>query len=91
MVPEFGWAVADSTAPAALEVATSPSVKDFQGRPLRWTDGSARISVPLRNQSPPRRMSLKLWNTTRSPSTVTVRINGSPIYDGPLPDEVLLG
>ncbi len=97
MAPEFGWAVIDPTEAAALEVGTSifariegmHAVEDFQGRPLRWTDGFARISVPLRGQSPPKSLSLKLWNIVQSTSAVSIRVNGSPIYNGPLPADGL--
>jgi hypothetical protein len=90
---EDGWAVINPTEPAAFEVGTSVflrsegmhAVEEFQGRPLRWTDGSASIFVPLIGQPPPKSLSVKLWNIDQSPSPVTIRVNGSPIFNGSLP------
>ena len=32
---------------------------------------------------------MKLWNVAQAPSTVSVRVNGNPGYDGPLPADGL--
>jgi hypothetical protein len=97
MAPEFGWAVIDSAKPAALEIGTTMfaqssgmhALEEFQGRRLRWTDGAASISVPVFGKSPPKNLSVKLWNLNQSSAPVTIRVNGSQVFDGTLPAEGL--
>jgi radical SAM protein with 4Fe4S-binding SPASM domain len=93
MAPEFGWAAIEPRKPAALEVGTTIFAQtrgmhppeNFQGRPLRWTDGAATISIPLLGKSPPKNLFVKLWNLTQSPDPVTIRVNGSQLFHGTLP------
>ena len=65
------------------------ALEDYEGRPLRWTNGSASISVPLSGQSPPKNLSVKLRNLNQSSAPVTIRVNGSQLFEGTLPAEGL--
>jgi hypothetical protein len=92
MAGDIGWNVADPTRSAALEVATQPlaeaeGLSKFElqdGRPLRWTDGAARIRVPILGSVPPSAVSVKVWNMG-DPTPLTIRLNGACVFDGLLP------
>jgi hypothetical protein len=64
---------------------------DPQGQPFRWTDGSARLVIPLDPARPPRALWVQ-FHTRRSPkvpaATVRMVVNGRELFSGEPADDL---
>ncbi len=57
---------------------------EMAGMPIRWTNGSASLVVPIRN-APPQSLSVMLAFPVARPARVLVRVNGHSLWDGTVP------
>lgn len=55
------------------------------GRPLRWTDGHGRISIPLVGDVLPTLLAVSLADTGPGGGPLKIVVNGSTVYDGEVP------
>jgi radical SAM protein with 4Fe4S-binding SPASM domain len=95
----FGRAVSDPALPARLELAARAidqaeleavhQTETYEDRPLRWTNGNAKITVPLAPGVAPSIVKVKLRNLIVSKSNVRIFVNEKRIYDEPIPVEGL--
>ena len=58
----------------------------YQGQPLRWTDGRARIALVNNPAYPLRQIELALWAVRQPHSTLRVSVNGRTLFDDRLAD-----
>ena len=61
-------------------------IENYQGEKLRWTDGSARITLEQSPLKPIRTIRLVLWPVRQPESKLRLRINGKILFDAPLAD-----
>jgi hypothetical protein len=55
-----------------------------EGRPVRWTDGVARLVVPADCEHPPRFLLVRLWIGPKG-ATLRLRVNGQDLFGDQLP------
>lgn len=65
---------------AAVSGLHPPQLID--GRPLRWTNGNGRISIPIYGDSPPTRLSVSLADTGPDGGNLRLVLNGATVFDG---------
>jgi hypothetical protein len=54
----------------------------IDGRPLRWTNGHGRISIPIYGDSAPTRLSISLADTGPDGGALRIALNGATLFDG---------
>jgi hypothetical protein len=65
---------------AAVSGFHPPQLVD--GRPLRWTDGHATISIPVEGHTDPARLQVSIADTGPAGGPLRVILNGVTLYDG---------
>ena len=68
------------------------SVQQFakDGQPFRWTDGSAKLVIPIDRANPPFAVKLRLWPwrpAKSSPASLRIGVNGRELFSGRLAPE----
>jgi len=58
----------------------------YRGERLRWTDGDARMTIPIDPAFPVRRIRLELWGVRQPGEHLRLTVDGRTIQDGALPD-----
>jgi hypothetical protein len=56
----------------------APEVPSGSGEPRRWTDGSAKLVLPV-SDPPPRALAVRLWIPGERPVHVGIKVNGEPL------------
>jgi hypothetical protein len=71
--------------PDVEESGFYPQRYDKQGQPYRWTDGAARLTIPIDPQDPPRAVRLRLlpWRPAQAElAQVRITVNGRELFNG---------
>ncbi len=61
--------------------------ESFEGSPGRWTNGAARLSVPLDPRDPPRALRVELLAPGRDGTRLELVANGVVLWDRQIPRE----
>lgn len=61
--------------------------EDFGGRPGRWTNGAATLTVPLDPESPPRQLEIETIAPSRQEATLQVLVNGTELWNQAIPTD----
>jgi hypothetical protein len=83
--------LSDGSAPIGVEPIYGIDEEGFYSperwgdAPARWTNGHARLSIPVRGEEPPRRLRIELLATGPSDSEVQILVNGRALFAGNLP------